>query len=167
MRRQVLVSVSMLVYFTVQIPAQQSRSTVLAVRVGPESKLIPEQVPIRFLVPADNEADSINQTVAVEAWVRRLPGERIRVTAVLIGLQGPDGPVPASAVRWSGSNGSATGGGLAASCSSGTFASDKPQDIVLNWQESGTIICSLTFSLTGAVSQSPGVYTGTVSFVAN
>jgi hypothetical protein len=161
------VSVSMLLCSTMQIPAQQTRSTAVLVRVGPESRLMPEQMLVRFLVPADNQSDSINQTAAVEAWVRGLPGDRIRVSALLSALQGPEGPVPASAVRWSGSTGNATGGGLAASCLSGTFASDKPQEFVLNWQESGTITCNLTFSLTGSLSRSPGVYTGTVSFFAN
>jgi hypothetical protein len=150
--------------FTMQVPAQQSRSTALVVRVGPEVKLIPEQVAIHFLVPADNTADSINQNTAIEAWVRAFPGERIRLTAVLSGVQGPEGAVPGNSVRLTGSKSTATGGGLAASCSSGTFDVDKPQDLVSNWQESGIVACNLTLTLTNAVSRAPGEYTGIVTF---
>jgi len=147
-----------------QIPAQQSRSTALVVRVGPEVKLIPEQVSVHFLVPADNTADSINQSAAVEAWVRAFPGQRIRLTAVLTSVQGPQGAVPDDAVRWTGSKSSATGGGLAASCSSGTFAAGKAQELVSNWQESGIVACNLTLTLTNALSRFPGEYTGIVTF---
>jgi len=67
--------------------------TSLILRVDPEARLDPARIALNFQVSADGSSDVISQTTEVGAWVRALPGRRIRVTARLGALNGPDGPV--------------------------------------------------------------------------
>jgi hypothetical protein len=142
--------------------AQPVARTRLVLRVEPEARLDPPQVSLSFRVSADGLSDVTSQTASVAAWVRALPRQRIRVTARLASLNGPDGPAPVSAVRWAGSTARAAAGGQAATCSSAAFRPDTTQDLVLGWQRSGILVCAVTFELAAPRSLSPGPYSGTV-----
>lgn len=142
--------------------AQRTGSTTLALRVSPEAHLSPGQVALRFVVTADGLGEITSQTETVAAWVRALPGQRIRLIARMASLAGPSGTVPIGAVRWSGASQRATGGGQAATCSAGSFAGGATQDLVAAWQVSGTLTCAVTFSLGDPHSLPPGAYTGAV-----
>lgn len=134
--------------------------------MAPETRIDPPQVTLHFLVSADGRADQTNQAAVVQAWVRALPGQQIHVTGSLAQLTGPGGAVPASAVRWTGSAVSATGGAQAAACSSGVFSSTEPHEMVDGWARSGKLTCAETFELTGAGDLAPGTYTGVVTLAA-
>ena len=95
--------------------------------------------------------------------MRALPAQQIRVTARLVSLNGPDGPVPVTAVGWAGSATRATAGGQAATCSTGTFQPGATQDLVAGWQRSGILTCAVNFELVAPRNLSPGLYTGTVN----
>ncbi|MBZ5624916.1 MAG: hypothetical protein LAQ69_40370 [Acidobacteriia bacterium] len=144
------------------VAAQRTATTTLVVRVAPEQRLNVSRVSLQFRVSADGAGDVTSQTATVAAWVRALPGQRIRLTATTGSLSGPPGAVPSSAIRWSGSPASATGGGQGASCTSGSFESHGPQDLVAGWTRSGTLSCAVVFSLADPRSLPPGQYTGTV-----
>lgn len=145
--------------------AQQSGTTSLVLRVGPESRLDPQQVVLHFRVSADGSSDVTTQAATVAAWVRALPGQRIRVTAQLANLAGPDGLADVSAVRWSGSALSATAGARQATCSSGVFGQGL-QDLVQGWQSSGILTCALQFELARA-GLPPGLYSGVVNLAVS
>ena len=104
-----------------------------------------------------------SQTETIVAWVRALPGQRIRVLARIANLSGQSGTIPGSAIRWNGATQRATGGGQAATCSGGSFAGGDTQDLVAAWRASGTLTCALTFSLDDPRSLAPGIYTGAVA----
>jgi hypothetical protein len=143
--------------------AQRSGTTTLLLRVNQEVRLDPPQVALNFRVSANGASDFTSQTTSVAALVRALPGQQIRVTAQLVSLNGPDGPVPVTQVGWAGSTTRATGGGQAATCSSGTFQPGATQDLVLGWQRSGILACTVNFSLAAPRDLSPGLYSGTVN----
>jgi hypothetical protein len=143
--------------------AQHSGTTALVVQVNPEARLDPQQVALNFRVSADGASDATTQTTSVAASVRALPGQRIRVTARLVSLDGPDGPVPVTQVGWAGSTTRATAGGQAATCSSGTFQPGVTHDLVLGWQRSGILACAVNFVLAAPRNLSPGLYSGTVN----
>lgn len=144
------------------VVAQRTASTTLVVRVTPEQHLSVSQVALQFRVAADGVGDITNQPATVEAWVRAVPGQRIRLTATIRNVSGPEGPVPPSAIRWSGWPARATGGGQQASCTSGAFESLAPLDLVAGWNRSGTLSCAVVFSLAAPRGLLPGVYGGTV-----
>jgi hypothetical protein len=163
LKRAILISAVLAAFWPGgRVCAQRTGSTTLALHVSPEAHLGPSQVALRFVVTADGIGDISSQTEAIAAWVRALPGQRIRLIARIASLAGPSGTVPIEAVQWSGASQRATGGGRAAACSSGSFAGGTTQDLVAAWQSSGTLICSVTFSLGDPHSLPPGVYTGAV-----
>ena len=143
--------------------AQRSGTTTLVVQVNQEARLDPQQVALNFRVSADGASDVTTQTASVAASVRAVPGQRIRVTASLASLNGPDGPVPVTQVGWAGSTIHATAGGQAAACSSGTFQPGAAQDLVTGWQQSGILTCAVSFELAAPRSLAPGLYSGTVN----
>ncbi len=143
--------------------AQRSGTTTLVLQVNPEALLDPQQLTLNFRVSADGASDVTSQTTSVAAWVRALPGQRIRVTARLASLNGPEGPVPVEAVRWSGSATRATSGARAAACSSGTFQAGATHDLVLGWQRSGILTCAVRFELAAPRTLPPGLYSGAVA----
>ena len=99
------------------------------------------------------------QPLTVNAWVRALPGQQIQLLARVKSLTGPAGNVPASSLRWSGSMAKATGGGVAASCTSGTFADSLAESLISGWTRSGIVACDLTFSLATDIGAPTGIYT--------
>lgn len=147
--------------------AQSSRTVSLVLQVNPEARLDPQWVALSFVVAGDGGSDGASQTASVAASVRALPGQRIRVTAVLASLTGPDGPVPVSVLDWSGSANGATAGARAATCSSGTFKPGAIHDLVLGWQRSGAIACTVTFKLSAPETLAPGRYSGTVDLAVD
>lgn len=142
--------------------AQRNAGTTLVVRVSPEAHLSPSQVALSFRVSTDGTSDVTTQTAAVAAWVRALPGQRIRLTANLANLTGPDGAVAASQLNWNGSAVQAASGGQQASCTSEIFTDTAAQDPAANWQRSGTLTCAVAFSLVNPRGLTPGIYNGTV-----
>jgi hypothetical protein len=148
-----------------RVDAQRSGSTNLEVHVAPEAHLDPRQVALRLVVSEDGSGDIASQTAVIATWARALPNQRIRLMGHMANLSGPDGAVPISAIRWSGSNVGATSGAQAASCAGGSFASGATQDLIAGWQRSGTLTCAVTFSLADPRSLPPGIYTGVVDFI--
>jgi hypothetical protein len=145
--------------------AQRVGTTTLALQVNPEARLEPQQVALNFRVSADGASDVTTQTANFTASVRALPGRPIRVTARLSSLHGPDGSLPASALRWSGSATRASAGGQSATCSSGTFQSGVAHDLAQGWQHSGTLGCSVKFELAAPRTLTPGLYSGAVELI--
>ena len=163
MRKPVLAaSLALVVWPIVEGLAQNSGTTTLVLRVGPEARVDPQQVPLSFVVSTDGTADVTTVPVQITARVRALAGQAIRVTGQLKNLQGPSGPVDAGAVRWAGSVVNATGAARQAACSSGAFASGASENLVAGWQTSGLLVCALNFQLTQPRSFPPGAYSGTV-----
>ena len=78
-------------------------------------------------------------------------------------LQGPGGPVPVTAVSWTGAVARSTGGGNQATCTNGAFATGQAEDLVLGWGQSGTLTCTFVFTLSESSSLAPGLYSGTVN----
>ena len=139
-------------------PGQRGASSTLVVRITPEARVDPSQIALQFRV-----SDGVVQTVNVAAWVRSLPKQQIRVSARMDKLQGPGGPVPVTAVSWTGAVARSTGGGNQAKCSSGAFATGQAEDLVLGWGQSGTLTCTFVFTLSESSSLAPGLYSGTVN----
>jgi hypothetical protein len=163
LKRAVLVSAAIAMFWSPgRGGAQRSASATLTVRVSPEARLNPEQVALRFVVTEDGLGEVTSQTETVAAWVRALPGQRIRVMARMANLAGPSGAVPSEAVRWSGARQRATAGGQSAACSTGSFAAGATQDLVAGWESSGTLTCAVTFSLVDPRGLAPGAYAGAV-----
>jgi hypothetical protein len=155
MKWQVLVAVAL--SLTASVLAQRTGTTTLALRVDPEARLNPSQIAMNFRVSAGGANDITTQTQTIEARVRALPGQPIRLTATA------SGTIPLSALRWSGSPAGAAGGGEQAACSSGTFETAATQDLVTGWSRSGTLTCTVTFSLADPASLPPGNYTGNIA----
>lgn len=148
--------------YAASLYAQRSGSTSLTVQVLPEERLTPSQASLRFVVSADGAGDISTQTVMITAWVRALPGRRIRLTATPNVLSGPAGPLPASALHWSGSVTNAKAGGQEAICTAGSFPAAAPADLIAGWNRSGIITCAVEFSLADPRSLPAGTYAGTV-----
>lgn len=142
--------------------AQRSGTTIMALQVEPEARLEPQQVALHFRVSADGASDVTSQNANVTAWVRALPGQQIRVTARMASLNGPDGALPVTGIRWAGSTTHATAGGQAANCSSGNFGVATLADLVLGWDRSGTLTCAVSFELVSPRNLVPGLYAGIV-----
>ena len=159
----ILASAVVLMFWpAIRAGAQRTGSTTLLLRVSPEAHLNPERIALRFTVTADGLGESARQTENIAAWVRALPGQRIRLIARMASLSGPSGAIPSGAVRWNGANQMASGGGQAASCASGSFAGGATQDLVDAWRTSGTLTCAVTFSLADPRSLPAGAYVGSV-----
>jgi hypothetical protein len=161
-RASLLIAAMAALWPAARVGAQRSATTILVVRVAPEAHLNPSQVTLHFRVSTDGASDITAQTETVAAWVRALPGQRIRLTAGPAILTGPAGAVPGSLIRWSGSAARATSGGQSATCTSGSFEGTAAQDLVAGWQRSGTLTCAVTFSLSDPRSWPPGAYAGVV-----
>ena len=163
LNRAILASVVVLMFWPAsRSGAQRTGSATLVLRISPEAHLHPEQVALRFTVTADGLGESTSQTEAIAAWVRALPGQRIRLSARIASLSGPSGAVSSAAIRWSGASQRASGGGQSATCASGSFAGGATQDLIDAWRTSGTLTCEVTFSLVDPRSLPPGIYSGAV-----
>jgi hypothetical protein len=143
--------------------AEHSGTTALVLQVRPEARLDPQQIDVHFRVSADGLSDVSSQTANVTAWVRSLPGRPIRVSARLAAWNGPDGPAPAGALRWTGVSIHATAGAQAANCSSGIFQEGASHDLVLGWQQSGILTCAMKLELAAPRDLPPGLYSGSVN----
>jgi len=155
---------ALLLFVPVVLAAQQrSGVTALAIHVAPEARLTPSQVVLQFHVAADGSASVVTQTAAIEAWMRPLPHQQIRLAAQLNNFSGPGGPVARDAVWWSGTVAGAAGGGQTALCTSGSFQTASLLDLASGWDSAGKLACSVSFSLAGASSLPAGDYTGTVA----
>jgi len=139
-----------------------AQSTSLVIQVVPEAHITPSSVPLSFNVRNSGEV-VVSEPVPVIAWVRALPGQQIRLTAQIGSLTGPDGILPVSTVSWTGTTGRATGGGTAASCTSGSFTAGSAQPLISGWNQSGIVTCNLSFSLTTDPAWSTGSYSGQVT----
>ena len=164
MRKPALAATLVLVVWpAMETAAQSSGSTTLVLRVSPEARIDPPQVALAFFVSADGTSDVTAASASLAARVRALSGQAIRVTAQLSSLHGPAGPVPESAVSWTGSAINANGAARQALCSSGVFAPGAAQDLVASWQTSGVLTCALNFQLAQPRSLLPGAYSGVVN----
>ena len=141
----------------------QSAGTALVVQVRPEAHLNPAQVLLHFRVSADGASDLTSQTATIAAWVRAVPSQQIRITARLESLSGSQGPAPPSALQWTSSAVRGTAGGETARCTSGSFAGGAAQELVEGWGRSGTLACSVSFSLAEPRSLPAGEYSAVVS----
>jgi hypothetical protein len=162
MRANVVLAALAVLCLCAGVGAQRSGSTALEVRIAPEEHLNQSRIALQFHVSADGAGDVASQRATVAAWVRVLPGHRILLTAAIGPVSGPSGPLPPSAIRWSGSLVSATGGGQNAACTAGTFDGPAPQNLVTGWNRSGSLTCAVVFSLNSAAGLPPGRYSGTV-----
>ena len=142
--------------------AQKTATTTLQVQVQPEAHLAPQQITLRFQVSPDGTSDVSSQTESIAAWVRALPGQRIRLQASVLSLTGPTGPISASALGWSGSLLRASSGAQGAACTAATFDAAQPLDLISNWTRSASLTCAVTFSLISPRTLAPGSYTGTI-----
>ena len=165
-KRTLAVALMLFVWTLARGVAQHSGTTNLVLRVGPEARLDPNQVVLHFRVSADGNSDVTTQAANLAAWVRALPGQRIRITAQLASLEGPDGPAAVSAVRWSGSALNAVAGARQAGCTGGVFGQGL-QDLVQGWVGSGGLTCALKFDLTPVRDLQPGLYTGVVNLAVS
>jgi hypothetical protein len=143
-------------------PGQRTASTDLMVRIGPEARIEPNRIPLQFRVSADRHSDQVVQTANIAAWVRSLPQQRIRVSARLLSLAGPGGPLAPAELGWTGAATGYTAGGHQAMCTSGAFATGQAQDLVAGWQKSGTLRCAIAFRLLEPQHLAAGLYTGSV-----
>jgi hypothetical protein len=139
---------------------QNSAGTGLVIQVNPEAHLSPATANLTFRVTQAGEVVA-GQPLTVNAWVRSLPGQQIKLIAHVKSLMGPGGSVPVSSLRWSGALSKAAEGGVTASCTSGTFA-DGAESLISGWVRSGIVACDLTFSLATDTSVPTGIYTAEV-----
>jgi hypothetical protein len=112
--------------------------TALTLQIGPEAWLSPSQIQLEFVVPEGGGVVS-GQSVTVHLKVRTLPDEVRLLTANVLDLQGPGGPVPVSEIRWNGGSGP-----------------------VYTVERSGTFTVAITFSLIAPADWPPGLYSGRV-----
>ncbi len=134
--------------------AQNTGTTTLLLRVNPEARLDPPQLPLAFHISPDGSSDVTTASAVVTALVRTAPGQPIRLTGRLANLN--------AQVRWTGSLLTASGGGKDALCSPGTLAPGAAQDLITGWQRSGTATFSLHFELVNARLLAPGDYSAVV-----
>ena len=142
--------------------AQQNAATTLQVVIQPEVHLAPQQISLRFQVSPDGSSGVTSQTESIAAWVRALPGQRIRLQARVLSLTGPTGPISPTALGWSGSLVRASASAPAAAGTAGTFEAANPGDLISNWMRSASLTCVVTFSLLSPGTLPPGSYTGTI-----
>ena len=142
--------------------AQRTATTVLQVQVQPEAHLAPQQISLRFRVSPDGSSDVTSQTESIAAWVRALPGQRIRLLTRVVSLTGPTGPISPTALGWSGGPIRPGSGAQNAGCTAGTFDPAQAADLIANWTRSASLACSVTFSLISPGTLPPGSYSGTI-----
>jgi hypothetical protein len=160
---ETLKRVSMLLLFmglTSALAADVSRDALLLV-VRPEAYLDPGSVQFAVQISPDSPR-TITKTVLVRAWVRALPEQHISVLASAPNFGAPAGQTGVPVISWNNSPVRATGGGAEASCIGGSFADSQEQPLIANWNRSGIVECSLTFSIAVPASWQPGLYTGSV-----
>jgi len=148
--------------FAVAAGAQQTGSG-LVVHIEPEAHLSPLSATLSFTV-ANPGGIVASDPVAVNAWVRALPGQQILVTALASDIVGPFGRIGRSALAWTGIMQTTTGGAATATCTSGSFEQDRLRQLISNWNQSGIARCTVVFSLTTQPSWPAGAYSGRVDF---
>ena len=142
--------------------AQRTATTVLQVQVQPEAHLAPQQISLRFRVSPDGSSDVTSQTESIAAWVRALPGQRIRLQTRVVSLTGPPGPISPTALGWSGGLIRVGSSAQNAACTAGTFDPAQAADLIANWTRSASLACAVTFSLISPGTLPPGSYSGTI-----
>jgi hypothetical protein len=147
---------------TVCMYAQQTTTTTLQVRIEPEAHVAPQQIALRLRVSADGTSDVTTQTETIAAWVRALPGQRIRLQTRILSLTGPSGPISPTSLGWSGGFLRTSSGAQGAACTAGTFDATQAADLISNWTRSASLACAVTFSLIAPATLPPGTYTGTI-----
>lgn len=150
---------------------QAAAGSALVLQIGPEARLEPARLTLRFQIAPDGSAPA-GETVTVTAWIRTLPGQAVRLRARLGSLSGP-GSAAASGVAWSGAALRASGGAAAASCAGGVLSASSGAEApfgaagispgaaaepVAGWTGSGTLACALTFKLLAPGGLPPGWY---------
>jgi hypothetical protein len=150
---------------TLYLYAQQTVTTTLQVRIQAEAHVAPQRISLRFRVSPDGLSDVASQTESITAWVRALPGQRIRLEADVLALAGPNGPIAPAALRWSGSVLRASPGARGAACTAGTLDSGHRMDLISDWTLSGSMTCAVTFSVVSPRTLPPGPYMGTIDLV--
>jgi len=163
MRRNWILGIFAALLLALVLMAQHTGTTVLAVRVDPESTWTPGHSTLIFHVSSDGASDLTSQPQPIQAWVRTVPGQTIHLTASAT-LSGPSGTVPLSNLRWRGMASGATGGGKQANCTTGSFAGGPTQELVAAWNRSGTLNCTVTFSLAEPRALPRGTYTALLDF---
>ena len=137
----------------------------LVVQVNPEAYVSPSSIQLSFSVSNPGDVVSL-PPVEITGWVRALPGQTIRLSALAGSLTGPAGPEPASAIGFTGTMTRATGGAKAANCATGSFSGDfsgsTAQPLIAGWGQSGIATCSVTFALTSGSGWPAGVYTARI-----
>jgi hypothetical protein len=142
--------------------ALRGQSSGLVVQVNPEAYVSPASIQLSFSV--NNPGDTVSsQPAAITGWVRALPGQQIRLSALAGSLTGPAGPEPASAIGFAGTMTNATGGAKAASCATGSFSGSSAQPLVAGWGESGIATCTVTFTLSSDAAWPAGLYTARIA----
>jgi hypothetical protein len=150
---------------TLWLYAQQTTTTKLQVQIQPEAHLAPQQISLSFRVSPDGSSEVTRQTESIAAWVRALPGQRIRLQARVLSMTGPIGPISPTALGWSGGLIRASSGAQNATCTAGTFDGAQPADLISNWTRFASLACAVTFLLISPRTLPPGSYTGTVDLV--
>lgn len=129
----------------------------LVLVVRPEAHLDPGSVQFALQISPDGPR-IVTKVVLVRAWVRALPNQHISVL-----VSPPNfGTTTTPVVSWDNSLARATGGGAEASCVSGSFSGSQEQPVIANWNRSGIVDCSLTFSIAIPDSWPPGLYNGSI-----
>ena len=147
---------------TLWLYAQQTTTTKLQVQIQPEAHLAPQQISLSFRVSPDGSSDVTSQTESIAAWVRALPGQRIRLQTRVVSLTGPTGPISPTALGWSGGLIRAGSSAQNAACTAGTFDGVQAADLIANWTRSASLACAVTFSLISPSTLPPGSYSGTI-----
>jgi hypothetical protein len=150
---------------TLYADAQQTATTTLQVQIQAEAHLAPHQISLRFRVSPDGSSDVTRQTESIAAWVRALPGQRIRLQANVLSVTGPNGPISPAELHWNGSLLRASVGIQSPTCTSGTFEPGQPMDLVSNWTRSASLTCVETFTLVPPATRPPGLYIGTIDLI--
>src|ERR1035441_6261528 len=105
-------------------------ATKLQVQIQPEAHLAPQQISLSFRVSPDGSSEVTRQTESIAAWVRALPGQRIRLQARVLSMTGPIGPISPTALGWSGGLIRASSGAQNVTCTAGTFDAAQPADLI-------------------------------------
>jgi hypothetical protein len=150
--------------FALAVWAQSSGGSALVIRINPEAHLNLSCAQLSFLVTNPGEI-ATSAPVTITAWVRALPNQQIRLTALPVNLAGPAGAIPPGTIAWNGTMTSPpTGGATAAACTSGSFGAGGPQQLISGWTQSGIARCTVTFTLATDAAWPQGAYSGQVDF---
>ena len=140
-------------------------SSTLVIDVRPEAYVNPASLDLTFNV--NNPGQIIDSTpLQATGWVRALPAQRIRVTASAALFDPAGVSFAPQSLQWAGVLTRATGGAATGVCTSGSFLSGGPQDLITGWQESGIASCTLTFSLATASAWVKGSYHARIALAA-